>query len=307
MEHYPVMLSEALEYLAIRPDGRYVDATAGLGGHSRAIAERLQAGRLITLDRDEESLELARQRCAEYAPRITFARSAFSELAATLTALGAGRVDGILADLGVSRMQLTTPERGFSLMHPGPLDMRMDRRQELTAAELVNRLPERELEKLFIEYGEERRHAARKIARALVEARPVTTMEAFAQTVARVVPRTGKLHPATRCAQALRMVVNSESEELDALLEQAPRHLAPGGRFVVIAFQSIDDRRVKLAFRELGKQGRARLLTKHVVKPGAEETRRNPASRSAVLRALEWIGSPSSRLEEASEGGERKS
>jgi 16S rRNA (cytosine1402-N4)-methyltransferase len=299
MEHFSVLLAESLEYLAIRPDGVYVDVTTGLGGHSRAIAERLTTGRMISLDRDAESLELARERSAELSGRMEFRQSAFSEVAATLKTMNACRVDGILADLGVSRMQLTTPERGFSLMSPGPLDMRMDRRQELTAAELVNRLPERELEQLFETFGEERRYTARKIARALVEARPVTTMEAFAKIVERVVPRTGKLHPATRCAQALRMVVNSESEELEALLEQAPQLLAPGGRFVVIAFQSIDDRRVKQAFRELGRQGVARILTKHVVKPSAEETRRNSASRSAVLRALEWIGRGTSRLVEA--------
>jgi 16S rRNA (cytosine1402-N4)-methyltransferase len=287
------MLAETLDYLAIRPDGVYVDLTTGLGGHSRAIAERLESGRVISLDRDAESLQLARERSTELESRMTFRQSAFSALGATLDQLGLPRVDGILADLGVSRMQLTTPERGFSLMHPGPLDMRMDRAQELTAAELVNRLDERELQQIFEDYGEERRYTARKIARALVEARPVWTMEAFAAIVSRVVPRTGKLHPATRCAQALRMVVNEENEELVALLAQAPARLKPGGRMVVIAFQSIDDRRVKLAFRELGTQHQARILTKHVVKPTAEETRRNPASRSAVLRALEWIGSES--------------
>lgn len=287
MEHYPVLLNEALEYLALRADGVYVDMTAGLGGHTGAIARRLTSGRVISLDRDGDSLELARQNTADCAERITFQQSAFSKLSRTLAELGVGKVDGILADLGVSRMQLTSGERGFSLLQAGPLDMRMDRRQELTAADIVNRATERELSQLFRELGEERGHLAEKIARALVRARPVRDTGHLASVVASVVPRTGKLHPATRVFQALRMAVNDEPGELDALLTQAPECLAPGGRWVMIAFQSLDDRKVKQAFRELDRQGRAKVLTKHVVKPGATETRENPASRSAVLRALE--------------------
>lgn len=287
MEHYPVLLNEALEYLALRPDGVYVDTTAGLGGHTGAMARRLTTGRVISLDRDGDSLELARQNTLDCAERITFRQSAFSELRGTLTELGLEKVDGILADLGVSRMQLTSGERGFSLQQAGPLDMRMDRRQDVTAADIVNRATERELSQLFRELGEERGHLAEKIARALVRARPVRDTGHLASVVASVVPRTGKLHPATRVFQALRMAVNDEPGELDALLKQAPECLAPGGRWVVIAFQSLDDRKVKQAFRELGREGRAQVLTKHVVKPGATETRENPASRSAVLRALE--------------------
>lgn len=287
MEHYSVLLNEALEYLALRADGVYVDMTAGLGGHTGAMARRLTTGRVIALDRDGDSLELARQNTLDCAERITFRQSAFSDLGRTLQELGVGKVDGILADLGVSRMQLTSGERGFSLQQTGPLDMRMDRRQEVTAADIVNRATERELSQLFRELGEERGHLAEKIARALVRARPVRDTGHLASVVASVVPRTGKLHPATRVFQALRMAVNDEPGELDALLRQAPECLAPGGRWVVIAFQSLDDRKVKQAFRELGRAGRAKVLTKHVVKPGAAETRENPASRSAVLRALE--------------------
>jgi 16S rRNA (cytosine1402-N4)-methyltransferase len=169
--HYPVLLSEALEYLAIRPDGTYVDATAGLGGHTNAIAERLSSGFVISADRDAESLELARQRTAGLSERIVFRQGSFSSLAQTLKEIGIGRVDGILADLGVSRMQLTSVERGFSLMETGPLDMRMDRGQALTAADWVNRSSEQELADLFYQLGDERRHP-RKIARALVRARP---------------------------------------------------------------------------------------------------------------------------------------
>jgi 16S rRNA (cytosine1402-N4)-methyltransferase len=287
MEHYPVLLNEALEYLALRGDGVYVDMTAGLGGHTGAMARRLTSGRVISLDRDGDSLELARRNTMDCADRITFRQSAFSELSRTLAELGVGKVDGILADLGVSRMQLTSSERGFSLLQAGPLDMRMDRRQDLTAADIVNRATERELSQLIRELGEERGHLAEKIARALVRARPVRDTGQLASVVASVVPRTGKLHPATRVFQALRMAVNDEPGELDALLRQAPECLAPGGRWVMIAFQSLDDRKVKQAFRELDRQGRAKVLTKHVVKPGATETRENPASRSAVLRALE--------------------
>jgi 16S rRNA (cytosine1402-N4)-methyltransferase len=196
-------------------------------------------------------------------------------------------VDGILADLGVSRYQLTSPERGFSLQAAGPLDMRMDRRQSLTAAAIVNHYSERELARIFEELGEERRRLAEKIARAVVRARPVADTAHLARVVASVAPRAARIHPATRVFQALRMAVNDEPGELDALLGQAPGRLKPGGRMVVIAFQSLDDRKVKQRFRELAREGGFRVLTRHVVRPGEEEKRANPASRSAVLRALE--------------------
>ncbi|MCX7602868.1 MAG: 16S rRNA (cytosine(1402)-N(4))-methyltransferase RsmH [Bryobacteraceae bacterium] len=290
MEHTPVLLRESLEYLAIRADGVYVDATAGLGGHTAAIAARLETGRVIALDRDADSLELARARCAALADRITFVQSSFAEFSSTLDSLSLPRVDGILADLGVSRYQLTSPERGFSLQAAGPLDMRMDRRQSLTAAAIVNHYPEREIARILEELGEERRRLAEKIARALVRARPIADTAHLARVVASAVPRTGRLHPATRVFQALRMAVNDEPGQLDALLEQAPWRLKAGGRMVVIAFQSLDDRKVKQRFRELARGGGFRILTRHVVKPGEEEVRSNPASRSAVLRALERTG-----------------
>jgi 16S rRNA (cytosine1402-N4)-methyltransferase len=289
MEHYPVMLAESLEYLAIRPEGVYVDCTCGLGNHTGAIARRLTTGRVISLDRDAESLAMAAANTADCADRITFQKSAFSGLSETMRVLGVEKVDGILADLGVSRVQLTSPERGFTLMQAGPLCMRMDREQEFSAADVVNRSTERDLSQLFMELGEERRHPAEKIARALVRARPIRDTGHLADVVSSVVPRSGKLHPATRVFQAIRMAVNDEPKELNALLEQAPEWLAPGGRWVVIAFQSLDDRQVKLKFRDLGRQSRARILTKHVVRPTDAETRKNPASRSAVLRALEML------------------
>jgi len=288
MDHVPVLLNEALGYLAIRPDGKYVDCTAGMAGHTRAIAERLdRGGCVLALDRDAESLERARENTGGLHDRIRFRHAAFSKLAESVLWAGWERVDGILADLGVSRLQLTSAERGFSLMNAGPLDMRMDRNQERTAADIVNQASERELARLFTEYGEERGKLAEKIARALVRARPIRDTRQLADVVASAVPRTGKLHPATRVFQALRMVVNDEPGELDALLRQAPRYLLPGGRWVMISFQSLDDRKVKNSFRELGRAGKAKVLTKHVVRPDAAEVRRNPAARSAVLRALE--------------------
>lgn len=289
MEHTPVLLRESLEFLAVRPDGVYADCTCGLGGHTAAIAAQLETGRVIALDRDAESLEQARGRCAPWRERIVFVQSSFSDLSSTLDSLGLPHVDGILADLGVSRYQLTSPERGFSLQAAGPLDMRMDRRQSLTAAAIVNHYSERELARIFEELGEERRRLAEKIARAVVRARPVADTAHLARVVASVAPRAARIHPATRVFQALRMAVNDEPGQLDALLAQAPERLAPGGRMVVIAFQSLDDRKVKLRFRELARQGGFRVLTRHVVRPGDEEKRANPASRSAVLRALERL------------------
>ncbi len=286
--HVPVMLAESLQYLAVRPDGIYVDATAGLGGHTGAIAARLATGAVIALDRDSESLERARENTAEWAGRIRFHQARFSGIRQALDTLGIRKIDGLLADLGVSRYQLTQPERGFSLASSGPLDMRMDRHQALTAAELVNTLTEKELADLIFQLGEEGR--SRQIARAIVRARPIRddTLE-LARVVEGASPRTSRLHPATRTFMALRRAVNQETEETDALLSAAPELLASGGRMVVITFMSLEDRQVKEAFRNLAREGRARLLTKHVVKPGREETESNPPSRSAKLRALEMV------------------
>lgn len=286
MDHYPVLLNEALQYLAIRPDGLYVDATCGLGGHAAAIARLLTSGRVIALDRDAESLEMAKARTTDCAERITFRQSAFSQLQETLEGLSLGPVHGILGDLGVNRVQLTSGERGFSLQEQGPLDMRMDRSQPHTAHELVNHSSEHELADLFYHLGDERRHS-RRIARALVRARPIRDTRHLAEVVESVVPRTGKTHPATRVFQAIRMSINDEPRELEAFLQVAPRLLAAGGRLVVIAFHSNDDRVVKRSFQACGRSGEFRILTKHVVKPALEEIRVNPPSRSAVLRALE--------------------
>jgi 16S rRNA (cytosine1402-N4)-methyltransferase len=283
--HVPVMLGECLEYVAIRPDGIYLDTTAGLGGHTGAIAERLTSGFVIANDRDAESLELAKQNTAQYADRIRFHHGAFSELPAALVSAGVERVDGLLADLGVSRYQLTEPERGFSLMADGPLDMRQNRSQELTADEIVNFASEKELADLIYQLGEERR--SRRISRAIVRARPIHSTQRLSRVIEVAVPRTSKIHPATQTFQALRMAVNDEQRELDQLLAAAPDLVKSGGRIVVLSFMSLEDRKVKQSFQALARAGRADILTKHVVRPSSEETKDNPPSRSAKLRALE--------------------
>ncbi len=283
--HFPVMAAEAIELLAIRPEGTYLDATAGLGGHTALIAQRLSAGKVIANDRDPESLEMARRNTAEWADRICFHHGSFSQLADALPACGAERLDGVIADLGVSRYQLTEPERGFSFLAEGPLDMRMDQTTGITAADLVNQHAEKALADLIYQLGEERR--ARRIARAIVRARPIRSTLHLAEVVERVVPRTSHLHPATRTFMALRISVNDEQAELDRLLQIGPELLAPGGRMVVISFMSLEDRKVKQRFRALAQEGRAVILTKHPLTPTEEETRLNPASRSAKLRALE--------------------
>jgi 16S rRNA (cytosine1402-N4)-methyltransferase len=280
-KHHPVMLAESLEYLAIKPDGRYLDCTAGLGGHTSAIAALLtQGGKLISNDRDAQSLDMARRNAEHWADRIEFQQGSFSELAES-------NLDGLIADLGVSRFQLTDPERGFSFQAEGPLDMRMDQHHGATAADLLNHSAEKAIADWLHQLGEERR--ARKIAGAIVRARPIRSTLHLAGVVERAAPRTGPLHPATRTFMALRMVVNREQDELDALLNRAPLMVKPGGRIVIISFMSLEDRKVKESFRELQRNGRASILTKKPLTPGEQEIRVNPPSRSAKLRAVEII------------------
>ncbi|MBZ5623567.1 MAG: 16S rRNA (cytosine(1402)-N(4))-methyltransferase RsmH [Acidobacteriia bacterium] len=283
--HIPVMPAEALSLLAVRSEGIYLDATAGLGGHTALIAQQLSSGMVIANDCDPASIEMARQNTEEWKDRIRFHHGPFSQLAEAVAELANRKLDGILADLGVSRYQLTDPHRGFSFMSDGPLDMRMDQTTGMTAADLVNYTDEKTLADLIFQLGEERR--ARKVARAIVRARPIRSTLHLADVVLRAVPRTGRLHPATKTFMALRMKVNDEASELDHLLQIGPALLQSGGRMVVISFMSIDDRKVKERFRELGRDGRAAILTKHPLRPSEEETGRNPASRSAKLRALE--------------------
>jgi len=282
------MLAECLEYLALKPDGVYLDSTAGLGGHTGAIAKRLgQGGLVLACDRDLESLDRARENTADCSDRIRYCKVSFSELKELLRAEGIPQLDGLLSDLGVSRYQLTESERGFSLMADGPLDMRQDRSQQETAADLVNFESEKQLADLIYRLGEERR--SRKIARAIVRARPIRTTGQLAKLIEQVVPRTGKLHPATQTFMALRIAVNHELEELDALLGSIPELVKPGGRAVFLTFMSLEDRKVKRSFQAMAQDGRARILTRHVIRPSEREISENPPSRSAKLRAIELL------------------
>lgn len=283
--HVPVMLGESLGYLAVQPAGIYLDATAGMGGHTAAIAKNLTTGLVIANDQDAQSLEMARQNTFEFQDRIRYHHGKFSNLLSALAEFRLAKVDGILADLGVSRYQLTDPERGFSILSSGPLDMRMDRSQQTTAEELTNFTSENELADLIYKFGEERR--SRKIARAIVRARPIRTTQHLAKVIEDAVPRTGKLHPATQTFMALRLVVNDELGELDRFLSSAPELVKAGGRIVVITFMSLEDRRVKQSFQALARSGRASILTKHVVRPAQSEIQQNAPSRSAKLRAVE--------------------
>jgi len=287
------MLEEVLEWLRIEPDGIYVDATLGAGGHSAAIAARLSSGRLISLDRDAQALAIARERLKEFASRVTLVHTAFSRIAEAVQGLGIAKVDGVLADLGVSSMQLDQPERGFSFREAGPLDMRMSSGElaedELTAEEIVNRWPEKEVADLLYREAEER--DSRRIARSIVRARPIRDTAHLATVVAGVRKQWGrqKLHPATKTFLALRIAVNRELEELGQFLSRTPATLNSGGRWVVLTYHSREDRPVKHAFQEADKAGTLKVLTKHVIVPGPEEQAANPRSRSAKLRCAEKV------------------
>jgi 16S rRNA (cytosine1402-N4)-methyltransferase len=297
-DHVSVMLDQAIEWLAPRAGGRYCDATVGMGGHTRALLERSAPdGRVIGLDRDASALATARAELESYGDRVTLVHGRFSQARELLEQIGAVPVDGFLVDLGVSSPQLDRAERGFSFRLDGPLDMRMDATGGgETAAELIQRVDEGELERIIRDYGEERH--AKRVARAIVEARhqgPVDTTGKLAAIVARAVPgRERGKNPATRTFQALRITVNEELEELERFLAVAADCLRPGGRLVVIAFHSLEDRIVKYRLRALAARGGAtppvlRLLTKHVVVPTNDERVRNKRSRSARLRAAERV------------------
>ncbi|OLE82974.1 MAG: 16S rRNA (cytosine(1402)-N(4))-methyltransferase [Acidobacteria bacterium 13_1_20CM_2_60_10] len=295
--HTPVLLREVLEWLRIKPEGTYIDATLGAGGHSAAIAQRLTSGaipgrpsgRLISLDRDAQAIELARERLKTFGATVTLVQSAFSRIATVAQELGLPHADGVLADLGVSSMQLDRAERGFSFREAGPLDMRMDRSETITAEEIVNRWQEKELADLLYRKGEE--HDSRRIARAIVRARPIRDTAHLATVVAGARKQRGRqrLHPATKTFLALRIAVNRELEELGQFLLRAPATLASGGRWVVLSYHSLEDRLVKRAFQEGERQGMLRVLTKHVIQAGEEEIGSNPRARSAKLRCAEKV------------------
>jgi len=290
--HAPVLLHEALEFLNVRPDGNYIDATLGAGGHAEAILRVLERGkgRLLGIDRDPAALAVARERLRGWEERLIVVQGNFAEIDSLHAQSGLPPADGLLADLGVSSMQLEDASRGFSFSLPGPLDMRMDPNTRTTARDLVDRMGERDLADMIFRLGEERH--SRRIARALVKARPFRTTTELAQVVTRAIPsRAGlhHLHPATRTFLALRIAVNSELENLESFLKRAFEVLAPGGRFVVVSFHSLEDRRVKQAFQALRQARKARLLTRHVVRPSEDEVRRNPRARSARLRVAEKL------------------
>jgi len=305
-EHRSVMVDRVVHHLLGPLDGVYVDGTAGLGGHSLAIVRRLSPkGRLIVVDRDGQSLELARQRLEKHHRQITFCRDNFKNLPLILSRLEVPAIDGLLLALGISSFQLLSQGRGFSFQADGPLDMRMDQSQKLTAAELVNSLEEVELARILYTCGEERR--SRALARKIVEARQthrITTTAELADIVGSVLGprRKNAIHPATRTFMALRIYLNKELEGLTELIEQMTATLSPGGRMVVITFHSLEDRLVKHAFQKLAgrcvchrppayctcpRQPVARLLTRKPEVPDPEEIRINPRARSAKLRSIE--------------------
>ena len=290
--HVPVLLKDAIEFLNLRAGATVADCTLGLAGHASEVARRLgPQGHLIGFDRDPEALALAREHldsvCGELAgeaPRVELIGEAFSSLSRHVAPAS---LDGLLADFGVSSLQLDEARRGFSFMADGPLEMRMDPRSGPTAAQVVNEASERELADLIYEYGEERR--SRRIARAIVRGRPVTTTGQLARIVASAAPtmKQDRIHPATRTFQALRIYVNRELDEIKTLLEAAPRLLKPSGRLVVISFHSLEDRIAKDSLREGAHQGIWEILTRKPVTAGEEEIERNPRSRSAKLRAAQ--------------------
>ena len=290
--HEPVMVSEVVSLLAPERGGLFVDCTTGLGGHSAALLKG-GADRLIGLDRDERALRLAAERLAPFGDRVELVHSDYREVGSVLQTRGIAGVDGMLADLGVSSMQLDEEGRGFSFRRDEPLDMRMDRSQGPTAADLIATADETDLANVIFQYGEERH--SRRVARAIVHARqrePIQTTGALAEIVRRAVPARGyqRIDPATRTFQAIRIWVNRELDGLDVFLSDAARRLLAGARFAVITFHSLEDRVVKHTFRALAAAGDAwRILTRKPVIPGEPELALNPRARSAKLRAIERL------------------
>lgn len=303
--HVPVLLPQVLRYLQPQSGGTYIDATVGGGGHAEAILEVSSPdGRLLGLDVDPDAIARSHHRLQRFGERVVLIQVNFAGLREIAQREGFVPADGVLVDLGVSSYQLETPERGFSFLRPGPLDMRMDPSLPRTAADMVNTLSEAELARLIRTYGEEPH--ARRIARAIVRERPLYTTTELAALVVRVVPkrRQRRLHPATRTFQALRIAVNDELGALERALPQALEVLRPGGRLVVLTFHSLEDRIVKRFFRReasdcvcpprqpvctCGHQARVRVLTPRPVVPTAEEVAANPRSRSAKLRVVERL------------------
>ncbi|GAP14284.1 16S rRNA (cytosine(1402)-N(4))-methyltransferase [Longilinea arvoryzae] len=302
--HLPVLYQEIIHALRPHSPGRYVDATVGAGGHALGILQDSSPeGLLLGLDLDPQALEIASRRLSAFESRVTLRQVSYTTLQRQLADLGWNAVDGIVIDLGVSSMQIDTPERGFSFLADGPLDMRFSPDQPTSAADLINTLPETELADLIYRYGEER--ASRRIARAIVQARPLHTTAQLAEVILRASGgRRGRIHPATRTFQALRIAVNHELDALEEFLPQAVQSLAPGGRLAVISFHSLEDRIVKQYFRlesrdcicppdqpvcTCGHKASLVEVNRHPIEATAEEASRNPRARSAKLRIVEKL------------------
>jgi 16S rRNA (cytosine1402-N4)-methyltransferase len=287
--HVPVMVEEVLGLIDPKSSGVYLDATVGTGGHAEAILKAAPGCTLIGMDRDEEALSICRERLIGFG-NVHLAKERFSRMREVMENAGFSAVDGILMDLGTSMMQLKRPERGFGFLSDAPLDMRMDVSQEFTAADIVNSYPEKEIADIIWKYGEERH--SRRIARAIVRARMrkgIGTCRELSEIIVKAVGWRGRIHPATRTFQALRIAVNSELDELQEALTAGAGILDARGRFCVMSYHSLEDRIVKHTFRAMVREGGFASLTKKPVRPGEEEKRVNPSSRSARLRAIERL------------------
>lgn len=294
--HIPVMVKEVLGHLDLGPGKTIVDATIGTGGHAKAMLQRIMpGGRLIGIDRDRESLDIARERLSDFSSACEFMHGNFVDLDSILKELEIKKIDGILFDLGISSYQLSEPERGFSFQYDGPLDMRLDRTSYISAYDLVNNLNEEEISSLLWTFGQERWH--NRIARFLVEERQkqaITTTEQLSSIVIKAIPakyryRHYRIHPATRTFQAMRIAVNRELETLETAIDKAVGLLDTSGRICVICFHSLEDRIVKFGFRKAASMGLIKIITPKPLTPTETEVRENPLSRSSKLRAAERL------------------
>ncbi|MBI1952594.1 MAG: 16S rRNA (cytosine(1402)-N(4))-methyltransferase RsmH [Candidatus Omnitrophica bacterium] len=289
--HEPVLTQEVVDGLSPGPKAVVLDMTVGLGGHAEALLKRMgPSGFLIGVDRDAQALEEARKRLKPYAGQMKLLKGSFGQAALLLDQAGQEAVDAVLFDLGVSSMQLAKADRGFSFLREGPLDMRMDADQSLTAWEIVNRASPRELVEILQAFGQER--WCHRISRALVRARPITSTTALAEVIRRAYPawaRRERIDPATRAFQAIRIAVNDELGELERGLHGLLDRVKPDGRIAVIAYHSLEDRRVKETFRTWAREARVELATRKPIAPSQEEVARNPRSRSARLRIARRI------------------
>ncbi len=287
--HIPVMREEVLEALDLKSAGTYVDATLGLGGHAIGILQRAEGCTLIVIERDENSISIARERLKGY-QNVHLIKDRFSNMKEVVHSLGYERVNGVILDVGVSTLHLKAEERGFSFMTDGPLDMRMDQGSELTAEYVVNNYKEKDLADIIYQYGDER--FSRRIAKSIVynrQKKRITTCKELEEIVFKAVGRRGKIHPATRTFQAIRIEVNSELDELSKAVDSGVELLAEKGRLCVLSYHSLEDRIVKNAFKKLAKEGLLRIITKKPIVPEREEQKLNPSSRSAKFRVAEKI------------------